>query len=171
MNRCEQCGFVYESLAPGDIGSTIRSLSRQMGAALVARAASPAVRTRPTPSVWSGLEYACHVRDVLLVQRERVLLAQVEERPSFARMYRDERVALAGYTDEQPQEVADHLTMAAALVGRVFDGLTARQLARSCIYNYPVATERDVAWLGRHTAHEASHHLGDITSVLSRVGA
>lgn len=130
MERCEQCGFVYESLAPGDIGSAIRSLARQIRAELVARAASPAVRTRPAPSVWSALEYACHVRDVLLVQRERALLAQVEERPSFARMYRDERVSLAGYRDEQPEDVADHLTMAAALVARVFDGLTAQQLAR-----------------------------------------
>ena len=27
VNRCEQCGFVYESLALGDVGSTIRSLA------------------------------------------------------------------------------------------------------------------------------------------------
>ena len=137
-----------------------------MGAELVARAASPAVRTRPEPSVWSALEYACHVRDALLVQRERVLLAQVEERPSFAPMYRDERVSFAGYRDEQPEDVADHLAVAAALVGRVLDGLTAPQRARVCIYNYAVATERDVAWLGRHSAHEAWHHLGDVKSVL-----
>ena len=103
-----------------------------MGAELVARAASPAVRTRPEPSVWSALEYACHVRDALLVQRERVLLAQVEERPSFAPMYHDERVSFAGYRDEQPEDVADHLAVAAALVGRVLDGLTAPQRARVC---------------------------------------
>jgi len=169
MERCEECGFVYESLASGDVGSTIRGIARDMSAELLGRDGSDAVRTRPEPTVWSALEYACHVRDVLLVQRERVLLAQVEERPSFSRMYRDERVTLADYPDEQPEDVADQLTVAAALMGRVFDRLTTEQLARTCIYNYPVATERDVAWLGRHSAHEASHHLGDIRSVLARV--
>ncbi|MBO0731988.1 MAG: DinB family protein [Acidimicrobiaceae bacterium] len=169
MDHCEQCGFVYESLPPGDIGTTIRSLAHQMGAELVNPGAAHAVGTRPAPDVWSALEYACHVRDVLLVQRERVLLAQVEEVPSFARMYRDERVSLAGYADERPEDVAGHLTVAAALVSRVFAGLTAEQLARRCIYNFPAPMEQDVAWLGRHTAHEASHHLGDVRSVLARL--
>jgi hypothetical protein len=26
--------------------------------------------------------------------------------------------------------------------------------------------ERDVAWLGRNTVHEAEHHLGDVREVL-----
>ena len=170
VDRCEQCGFVYESLAPGDMGSTIRRLAQDIGAELVNPAVSHGIRMRPAPEVWSALEYGCHVRDVLLVQRERMLLAQVEERPSFARMYRDERVTLAGYADERVEDVAGHLTVAAALVGRVVDGLTPEQLARPCIYNFPAETERDVAWLGRHTVHEATHHLDDIRSVLSRLG-
>jgi hypothetical protein len=169
VDRCDECGFDYDSLATGEIGSTIRSAAEQVAAEILRPIASPIIRTRPAPEVWSALEYACHVRDVLLVQRERVLLALVEDRPSFARMYRDERVILAGYADERPADVADHLAMAAALLGGAFDGLTAQQLARPCIYNYPAATERNVAWLGRHSAHEATHHLGDVRSVLTRL--
>jgi hypothetical protein len=36
---------------------------------------SPA-RTRPAPDTWSALEYTCHVRVVLRVQRERLQLAR-----------------------------------------------------------------------------------------------
>ena len=169
VERCDECGFVYESLETGEIGSTIRGLAQQVASELVRPAVSGSIGTRPAPEIWSALEYGCHVRDVLLVQRERVLLALVEERPSFARMYRDERVSLAGYAGERPSDVADHLTLAADLFGRVIDGLTPEQLARTGIYNFPAPMDRDVAWLGRHTAHEATHHLGDVRSVLAGV--
>ena len=38
-----------------------------------------ALRHRSAPDVWSPLEYACHVRDVLGVQRERMLRTQAED--------------------------------------------------------------------------------------------
>ena len=63
------------------------------------------IRTRPGPRIWSALEYACHVRDVFLVLRERLYLALVEECPSFAPMYRDERASLARYGAEEPADV------------------------------------------------------------------
>ncbi len=82
-----------------------------------------ALRQRPEPQVWSALEYACHVRDVFLVQRERLFLALVEDCPSFAPMYRDQRVTLARYAAEDPTRVADQLHMAATLVGETFGGI------------------------------------------------
>lgn len=169
MERCDECGFSYGSLAESDIAPAIAGAAEALGVAIVEPRVSRLVRLRPAPDVWSALEYACHVRDVLLIQRDRVLLALVEDAPSFARMYRDERVALAGYADEDPGDVANHLGMAAHLVARVFDGLTPAQLARPCVYNFPAAARRDVAWLGRHAAHEASHHLGDVRAVLVNV--
>jgi hypothetical protein len=41
------------------------------------------LRTRPEEGVWSALEYACHVRDVFLVQRDRLYTALVEDTPTF----------------------------------------------------------------------------------------
>jgi S-DNA-T family DNA segregation ATPase FtsK/SpoIIIE len=128
-------------------------------------------RVRPAPEVWSALEYTCHVRDVLLVQRDRVILALVEDSPSFPRMYRDERVVLAGYTEEVPEGVAGQLIVAADLAAKVFERLSDGQAQRPCIYNYPEPTERNVAWLGLHTVHEAEHHLGDVRWVLAQVNS
>jgi hypothetical protein len=50
-------------------------------------------RRRPSADVWSALEYACHVRDVLLVMRERALQVLREPSPpAFTPMGRDMRV-------------------------------------------------------------------------------
>lgn len=169
MDSCDQCGFVYGSIGAADIPDAMRALSIHFGDALLGTDVAGLIRMRPAPGVWSALEYACHVRDVWLVQRDRAILALVEDRPSYPRMFRDERTYLAGYQREDAVEVAGELVMAANLMAKLFEGLDTHQLARRCIYNYPDPTERDVAWLGHHTLHEGIHHLDDLHSVLARV--
>jgi len=169
VTACDGCGFRYEELPPEAIASTLRSFPQSYRQLLTDGTPDAVLRRRPHPSVWSALEYACHVRDVLLVQRDRAVLALVEERPSFPRMYRDERVEFAGYATESPEDVADHIDMATALVATVFERMSAGQLTRTFVYNYPTAAEHDLAWLGRHIVHEARHHLADVMSVLARL--
>jgi hypothetical protein len=169
VDHCAECGFTYDEAGISDVATTLRSLAAQHVALLEGPSVEGILRTRPSPRVWSALEYTCHVRDVLLVQRDRVILALVEGSPSFPRMYRDERVALAGYPEERPEEVARELLVAANLAGKVFERLSAEQARRLCIYNFPASTERNVAWLGAHTVHEASHHLRDVRSVLAQL--
>jgi hypothetical protein len=129
------------------------------------------IRTRPGPGIWSALEYACHVRDVFLAQRERVYLTLVEECPSFARMYRDERARLARYGAEEPNDVGRELKMAADMLAWAFEGLDGSQWQRRCIYNFPHPQEHTVLWLGRHAVHEGEHHLRDIDAALRSAAA
>jgi len=136
--------------------------SRYRRALLADRAVGDSAKVRPTAEVWSPLEYGCHYRDVLLAQRERVLLALVEERPTFASIYREQRVELARYNSEEVDTVVAEVEMAAELIAWVFEGLSSEQLARPCIYNYPEPRERTVEWLADHTLHEGEHHLRDI---------
>ncbi|HEY6624217.1 MAG TPA: DinB family protein [Acidimicrobiales bacterium] len=171
MDQCGECGYVYGSVASGDIPDTLRAIGDRYRDAILDPALEGLVRIRPAPDVWSALEYACHVRDVLLIQRDRAILALVEDTPSYAPMHRDERVLLAGYEKEQVAEVASELVMAANLMAKLFEGLSPEQLTRPCIYNYPEPTERDLSWLGQHTVHEATHHFDDLESVLGRVSS
>ena len=120
--------------------------------------------------MWSALEYAGHVRDVILVQRDRAVLARVEDRPSFAPMWREHRIEICRYADESPDAVLAYIDMAGALCATVFAGLDAATWARPLVYNYPEPSERDMAWLGRHTVHEGLHHLGDVRRVLVEAG-
>ncbi|MQA03640.1 MAG: DinB family protein [Streptosporangiales bacterium] len=167
MDECAECGFRYADLPVARIADVMGSFGARYAERLSGVDESH-LRRRPAPQVWSALEYACHVRDVLLVQRDRALCALVEDRPDFPRMHRDERVLLAGYADETPGDVLGQLAMAGQLIARVFRGLTAEQFARLLVYNYPEPAEHDVAWLGRHAVHEGEHHLGDVEQVLGR---
>jgi S-DNA-T family DNA segregation ATPase FtsK/SpoIIIE len=168
MARCDQCGFVYEEVAPADVASRLRAAPERYRRA-VSDASPEVIRARPDPAVWSAIEYACHVRDVLLVQRDRAVLALVEDRPSFARMYRDERVALCGYVQQAMADVLAQLAMAAEMCAMVFERLDELAWSRPLVYNWPEPAELDIAWLGRHTLHEVDHHLQDIADVLRRV--
>jgi hypothetical protein len=168
MDSCEACGFVYDEVNPRAVAGRLRSYPPQYRDAM-SGGAEVLARRRPEAAVWSALEYLCHVRDVLFVQRDRVVLAQVEERPSVDRMYRDERVELCGYSSQDVQEALDQMSMAAGLCALVFDRLDDPAWSRPLVYNWPRPTERDLAWLGRHTVHEAHHHLQDVVGVLRRL--
>ena len=115
------------------------------------------------------LEYGCHVRDVLLVQRERMLLSLVEETPHVVSMYRDVRAYNARYNNESLSEVAQELVVAANLAAKLVEVLSTDQLGRYCIYSYPEPKRRDLAWVTRHTVHEVVHHERDVRQVRTRV--
>jgi DinB superfamily len=168
MEICEQCPFRYDDVAPDDIAGRLRAGPAGYRAAF-SLASPEAVRRRPEPEVWSALEYACHVRDVLLIQRDRAVSAQVEELPSVLRMHRDERVSLCRYADQAPDNVLAQLDMAAELCAIVFGRLDDGAWSRRLIYNWPTTADHDLVWLGRHTVHEVEHHQGDVAAVLSRV--
>lgn len=164
--RCAECGLRGELVELAAIAGTLRSFGADFQQVLAGVGPAAASR-RPAPAVWSALEYTCHVRDVLLVQRDRAVLAQVEFRPSFARMHRDERVALCRYGAQPIGAVLGQLTMAADLCATVFDGLDQPAWDRPLVYNWPAPAEHDLAWLGRHTVHEGHHHLMDVRNVLA----
>lgn len=171
MDGCDECGFSYEDRSPLEVAEALESLGPLFAERLRKVAGSAGgdalLRRRPEPDVWSALEYACHVRDVLLVQRERLYLALVEDCPSFARMNREERVVLARYGKEEPERVAAQLELAAELVAEAFRGVDEEGWRRPCIYNFPAPARRTVGWLGSHTLHEGLHHLGDLDRVLA----
>jgi DinB superfamily len=162
---CPDCGFAWGAIPTTSYGPALESLARRYDDRLQADVA--ALRRRPAPAVWSPLEYACHVRDMLFAQRERVYLALVEERPSFARMNREERVTLARYADETPAAVRSDLAVAFRGVGIALSGRSSEDWTRLLVYNYPGPQEHDLAWMGRHTLHECEHHLVDIDRGLS----
>ncbi len=170
MTACGGCGFVYEQVGLAEISAALAALGPGFRAALE-HADGDVACTRPAPQVWSAREYASHVRDVLLVQRERVVLACVEPRPSFARMHRDERVAICRYDAFDMSSLLDQLQMAAELCAVTFARLDAVAWSRRFVYNWPEPAEHDLAWLGRHALHEGTHHLDDVRRILGRDGS
>jgi hypothetical protein len=158
--QCEGCGFIYDLTQADAVPDGIRRQVAEVVAIL--RNDDVDLRSRRRPSAWSPLEYGCHLRDMLLVQRERVLAARRVERLDCAPMGRDERVEHDGYTQQKPEDVARQLADAAQLFGNVLAHLADDDWDRTVIYHYPETHERSLRWLAVHTLHEACHHLLDI---------
>jgi len=175
MDRCDSCSFVYADVGAPELPARLAAFSTRYATLLLPPGRSAAwsgmLRTRHEEGVWSALEYACHVRDVFLVQRDRLYIALVEDTPTFTPMYRDQRVTLARYNAQDPEEVTAQLATAARLLAQAFDALDPAQLQRRCIYNFPAPTERSLLWVGQNTIHEGEHHFRDIETGLVRVSA
>jgi hypothetical protein len=164
MYRCGECEFAYDLDRYGSSSEAISGGADEIARLLGGhdRSADDVVRSRPAPDVWSVLEYGCHVRDVLLVQRERVLLARRVDCPSLPSMGRDERAGHDGYAEQSPVDVARQLTDAAGLFVNVLDRLAPDDWDRTVVYNFPEPTERSLRWVAVHTEHEVRHHRLDV---------
>ena len=167
---CAECGFDYDGVADDEVAGRLRDFGRRYRAplsrGLPGESLDDLVRARPQPDVWSALEYACHVRDVLTVQRDRAELALVEDRPDFVPMGREQRLIDERYNEQDPAVVVEQLAAAAEAAAAPFEALNEVQWERTGVYNYPEPTERDLRWLARHTIHEGHHHLLDVGRVL-----
>jgi len=160
MYSCDECGFerqldTAERVAPEIVEGVV-------GVADTLRSAGPALRRRPRPDLWSPLEYGAHLRDVLLVQRERLLAARRVDTPTFDPMGRDERVEHDGYAQQDLEDVARQLTDAAAMFANDLDRLSPTDWDRTVIYSYPTQQQRSLRWVAVHTLHEVRHHGRDI---------
>lgn len=160
---CERCGLAYSSL---DVDTALGLVAESTAtlAGLLPSVREPVLRERSAPGVWSVVEYACHVRDVLLTYAVRVHRGVFQERPMVEPMYGDWRAERFGYAamplDVLLVELGAAATGFAAEVGTVPDGSWERTVVRR-------PTEvRTVRWLVRQAAHECVHHLADVTALL-----
>lgn len=160
MSTCAECGFVYDLTRATEVAPLAKEHAVEYADLLLTD--SPKLRQRPDPDTWSPLEYACHMRDVLLMQRERVLAARRTDTPETTPMGRDERVEHDGYADQKPSDVGRQLRDAALLFANVLDRLDAGDWERTLIFSYPEPEKRSLRWLALHTLHELRHHLLDM---------
>jgi hypothetical protein len=163
--RCEGCEFEYDIDKALGAGRVIVRDAEELVALLSTMPRD--LGSRRELGMWSPLEYGCHVRDVLLVQRERVLAARSMDCPSFNPMFREERVAFDGYAEQNARDVVRQLNDAALLFSNVLSRLGPSEWDRTLIYNYPEPLVRPLRWVAIHTLHEVRHHLGDVRNQLS----
>lgn len=168
MEACEVCGFVWDDVRAHEVGARVATAAAAIGAEL--DATGSLALERPEPTRWSMLEYAGHVRDVVLNLRDRIILGAVEDNPVPKPMHGDARVDLGLYAADTPDVVADELAIGADLFARTFAALSTEQLARPIFYGWPVAATRTLLWVGAQCVHEAEHHLADVVEDRTLLG-
>jgi hypothetical protein len=89
---CPECGLDTQAFARDAIAGMISRNARQWQEVL----AGPGGKARrPSPGIWSALEYACHVRDVLRLYDERLVLMLMTAGPRYPNWDQD-ATAVAG---------------------------------------------------------------------------
>jgi hypothetical protein len=153
---CEQCGFDAGAFAPGEVAARIRENAAAWPDVLARADAA----VRPSADVWSPLEYAAHVRDVLRLFRYRIALMLAEDDPTFPSWDGDALAVAERYGEQDPARVASELRAAAAEYADLLD--TIPQEAWSRRGRRGDGTAFTVASLATYSAHDPMHHLRDV---------
>ncbi len=152
---CEQCGFVPQP--PAATGERLRATIPVWREAL----SSQLSRHRPAPTVWSTVEYACHVRDTCRLFRQRLELMLTEDDPMFANWDQDATAVEENYFHQDPIEVAEALAAEATATAAAFDDVQPGQWQRpGRRSNGSVFT---VATFAVYFLHDVEHHVHDVT--------
>ena len=153
---CPECGFEAARVPGPEVAARALSLTAPWESVL----ARPNAGDRPQPSVWSPLEYACHVRDVCRVFEDRVLLMLDQDDPQFANWNQDETALVERYGSQDPATVAAQLGEAAARTSTAFASVGVSQWARGGVRSN--GTTFTVLTLGQYFLHDLAHHLVDV---------
>lgn len=154
---CPECRLDTRAILPTQIPAILRENATAWEEAL---AAVPDPATRPEPGTWSAVEYACHVRDLMVLCYSRVDLMLTQDDPVFANWDQDEAVVAGRYGAQPPGRIAGELAEAAATAAERLERIPPDQWQRpgrrSDGVRYTVET------FGRNLTHEAVHHLHDV---------
>lgn len=163
--RCDDCGFDTRSIGPAEVAALLRA--NALAWAHILGADEVELARRPSPDVWSPLEYACHVRDVFRKFGERLALMLTEDDPGFANWDQDAAAVRDGYDKQDPATVAAELRAAAQKLATGFDAVAGEQWQRRG--HRSDGARFTVATLARYLAHDPIHHVHDVTG--KRYGA
>jgi len=154
---CPECGFT--PFDPTATAARLRASVPPWRRVL----AGAGVRERPEPTVWSPLEYGCHVRDVceLFARRLRAMLdAGPGEGARFADWDQDAAALEKRYWEADAGQVATEYAGLAERLASDWDAVTGEQWSlpglRSNGSRFTVAT------LGVYLIHDIEHHLHDV---------
>ena len=163
--RCPECGFD----APAVDRQTGGRLTRDNAALWPEILKSPFAAIRPTDERWSGLEYACHVRDTLRIFDGRLQRMLQEDDPEFANWDQDQTAVEDRYQVQDPSDVTIELASAAAVIADRFDSVTNSQWDRP-------GTRSDgsrftIDTFARYFLHDPVHHVDDVRKGFAQLGA
>lgn len=154
---CPECGFDAAAVELDSLPERILSATASWPDLL----AAPGAQTRPEPLVWSRLEYACHVRDALVIFTERNRLIRTVDTPRFPNWDQDATAVSSRYWEQSPEIVAAELTAATEASAAAWSGIDPDTWQRRGLRSN--GSEFSLASLGRYFLHDLVHHLHDVT--------
>lgn len=153
---CPECGYIASGTDARDLAALVVAATDPWQEVLT----RPEVSTRPAPTVWSPLEYGCHVRDVLRIFTARNELIRTKDNPTFPNWDQDATAVAERYWEQDAAAVAVEIGVAAqenaAAWSDVAEAEWSRRGTRSNGSAFTLAT------LGLYELHDLVHHLRDV---------
>lgn len=153
---CADCGFDAAAVDHRDVGALIRRDAEIWPQ----RLSRPDATTRPQPSVWSTLEYGCHIRDVHRIFDQRLRLMLNEDEPRFPNWDQDQTALEDDYAAQDPAVVAGELIEAAHTVADTYAGVPVDAWSRRGLRSN--GSEFTVASIALYHLHDIVHHAYDV---------
>ena len=153
---CPDCGFDPSTVHYTAVADRIRNDAADW----VRRLKRPDVRARPRPTVWSTLEYGCHIRDVHRIFNDRVRMMINEDEPRFPNWDQDATAIEDDYGSQDPAVVASELVNAADAMADTYTHLPADAWSRRGLRSN--GSEFTVASIAIYHLHDIVHHAHDV---------
>jgi hypothetical protein len=162
--HCDACGFDGSTFDDVSLLASLRELGPTWRA-LIARTGAQ-LRVRPSPGVWSAIEYAAHSRDITALHVFGVEQALTVDEPVFPAIEGDELIesAAASYGEDDPDDVVDELETEARRLAELADDAGADAWSRGLTIG---ESRTDVRRLLEHALHDSLHHVDDVERGLS----
>ncbi|QCU79170.1 DinB family protein [Citricoccus sp. SGAir0253] len=151
---CAECGF--RPFDPAQVADRIREGTRRWLPVLQ----RPDVAVRPVPEVWSPLEYACHVRDMVRLLGERVKSMRDQQDPVLADWDGNAKAVQLAYWAADPGTTWEDLERSTRRTVAILDSVPAQDRGRPGRRSDGTAFTIDS--LGQYIGHEMEHHLHDV---------
>ena len=153
---CPECGFDAHGLPRTEVGDLLRASAAQWQQVL----ADESVGRRPSPTKWSPLEYACHVRDATEIYSVRLARMLAEDDPLYANWDQDSTALTGQYGEQDPALVSVEVMAAINEIAAAFDAVEGEQWQRTGRRSDGAVFTVD-SFAG-YFVHDLIHHLHDV---------
>ncbi|QGN35203.1 DinB family protein [Microlunatus sp. Gsoil 973] len=162
--RCPECGLEAGTIDVPGVADRLEAAAVEWVQILTQ---NPAADRRPSPRIWSPLEYGAHVRDAIELYDARLVMMLIEDTPTFKNWDQDEAAIVGDYARLDPDRVAEEIAgYSATLVARIRaleDSQLDRRGTRSDGAEFTVRT------FLQYLLHDIVHHLWDVTGQQAEV--
>lgn len=155
---CIECGFDESHTEPKGVARALPSLATAIGDDISGLSAQLA-RQRPSPDVWSPVEYLGHLREAMAFHRWLIESALAEDNPLIPMVDPDESVAKAGYADADIGALFGQFERRVDRLCHLLTELEGGAVNRTLTLNDRQVT---VGLVARSAWHECHHHRCDI---------